>query len=258
MLIQNAIETLNRLKLYGMAAAVTEQMTQSAASSLAFEERLGLLVDREVLHRDNRRLTRLLQLALLKHRNACVEDIDYSARRGLNRSQLASLAACEWIRHAQNLLIHGATGAGKTWLACAFAQQACRQGLSALYLRAPRLFDELSVAHADGSFRKRLAAIAKVNILVIDDFAIAPIGARERSDLLELLDDRVGVRSTLVTSQLPIENWHDYIGDPTLADAILDRLIHSAHKIHIAGRDSMRKNTATTSDKTASTKNKVD
>ena len=258
MLIQNTLDTLNHLKLYGMAAAVTEQMTQSAACSLAFEERLGLLVDREVLHRDNRRLTRLLQLALLKHRNACVEDIDYSARRGLNRSQLASLAACEWIRHAQNLLIHGATGAGKTWLACAFAQQACRQGLSALYLRAPRLFDELSVAHADGSFRKRLAAIAKVNILVIDDFAIAPIGARERSDLLELLDDRVGVRSTLVTSQLPIENWHDYIGDPTLADAILDRLVHSAHKIHITGLNSMRKNTVATSDKTASTKKKVD
>ena len=258
MLIQTTLDTLNRLKFYGMAAALTEQLTQSAASRLAFEERLGLLVDREVLHRDNRRLTRLLQLAQLKHRNACVEDIDYRARRGLDRSQLASLATCDWIRHAQNLLIHGATGAGKTWLACALAQQACRQGLSALYLRAPRLFDELSVCHADGSFRNRLAAIAKVSLLVIDDFAIAPMGARERSDLLELLDDRVGVRATLLTSQLPIENWHDYIGDPTLADAILDRLVHSAHKIHLAGRDSMRKNTSGGGDKPTSTSKKID
>ena len=185
-----------------------------------------------------------LQLAQLKHRNACVEDIDYRARRGLDRSQLASLASCDWIREAQNLLIHGATGAGKTWLACALAQQACRQGLSALYLRAPRLFDELSVGHADGSFRKRLAAIAKVNVLVIDDFAIAPMGARERADLLEVLDDRVGTRATLMTSQLHLDQWHDYLGDPTLADAILDRLMHSAHKIHLEGRESMRKNAA--------------
>lgn len=246
MLTQTTLDSLNRLKLYGMAAALSEQLTQSAALSLAFEERLGLLVDREVLHRDNRRLARLLQLAQLKHRNACVEDIDYRARRGLDRSQLASLASCDWIREAQNLLIHGATGAGKTWLACALAQQqqACRQGLSALYLRAPRLFDELSVGHADGSFRKRLAAIAKVNVLVIDDFAIAPMGARERADLLEVLDDRVGTRATLITSQLHLDQWHDYIGDPTLADAILDRLMHSAHKIHLEGRESMRKNAA--------------
>lgn len=243
MLVQTTLDTLNQLKLYGMATALSEQLTQSAALSLAFEERLGLIVDREVLHRDNRRLTRLLQLAQLKHRSACIEDIDYRARRGLDRSQLASLASCEWIRHAQNLLIHGATGAGKTWLACALAQQACRQGLSALYLRAPRLFDELSVGHADGSFRKRLAAIAKVNVLLIDDFAIAPMGARECADLLEVLDDRVGTRSTLITSQLHLDQWHDYIGDPTLADAILDRLMHSAHKIHLKG-ESMRQRAA--------------
>lgn len=258
MLIQTIIDTLNRLKLYGIAAALAEQLTQSAATTLAFEERLGLLVEREVLYRDNRRLTRLLQLAQLKQRNACVEDIDYRARRGLDRNQVTSLASCEWIRHAQNLLLQGATGAGKTWLACAFAQQACRQGLSALYLRAPRLFDELSVCHADGSFRKRLAAIAKVNLLVIDDFAIAPIGPRERSDLLEILDDRVGVRATLITSQLPIEQWHDYIGDPTMADAILDRLVHSAHKIRLAGNESMRKNSARRSDKASSPTKEID
>lgn len=254
MLVQSILDTLNRLKLYGMAAALSEQLTQSAASGLAFEDRLGLLVDRESVHRDNRRLTRLLQLAQLKQRDACLEDVDYRARRGLDRAQLASLASCAWIRHAQNLLIHGATGVGKTWLACALAKQACRQGLYALYLRAPRLFDELSVCHADGSFRKRLAAIAKADLVVIDDFAIAPIAARERTDLLELLDDRVGIRSTLITSQLPIEHWHDYIGDPTLADAILDRLLHSAHKIHLNG-ESMRKRSA---EKTASNPKKVD
>jgi DNA replication protein DnaC len=225
-----------------MATALCEQMSQTSAQSLPFEDRLGLLVEREITYRENRRLTRLLQLAQLKER-AALEDLDFRARRGLDRAQLASLSSCEWIRQHQNLLIHGATGCGKTFLGCALAHQACRQGLSALYLRAPRLFDELSLCHADGSFRKRMAAIAKVDILVIDDFAIAPIGARERTDLLELLDDRVGTRSTLLTSQLPIEHWHEYIGDPTLADAILDRLVHSAHKIHLEG-ESMRKRAA--------------
>src|SRR4051794_4712838 len=243
MLIQPTLDTLNQLKLYGMAAALSEQLTQSAALSLPFEDRLGLLVEREASYRENRRLTRLLQLAQLKER-AALEELDFRARRGLDRSQLASLASCDWIRNAHNLLIHGATGCGKTFLACALAHQACRQGLSALYLRAPRLFDELSLCHADGSFRKRLAAIAKVHVLFIDDFAISPIGPRERNDLLELLDDRVGGRSTLVTSQLPPDHWHEYIGDPTLADAILDRLLHNAHKIHLDGKESMRKQAA--------------
>lgn len=255
MLIQPTLDSLNRLKLHGMAAALSEQLTQSATTSLAFEDRLALLVEREVVYRDNRRLARLLQLAQFKQR-ACVEDVDYRARRGLDRNQLASLVSCDWIRNAQNLLIQGATGCGKTFLACALGQQACRQGLSALYLRAPRLFDELSVCHADGSFRKRLAAIAKVDLVLIDDFAIAPMGARERTDLLELLDDRVGTRSTLITSQLPVEHWHDYLGDPTLADAILDRLVHSAHKIHLEG-DSMRKRTAS-ADKAPAGKKKID
>ena len=233
-----------------MATALCEQMTQTSAQSLPFEDRLGLLVEREITYRENRRLTRLLQLAQLKER-AAFEDLDFRARRGLDRVQLTSLSSCDWIRRHQNLLIHGATGCGKTFLGCALAHQACRQGLSALYLRAPRLFDELSLCHADGSFRKRLAAIAKVDLVVIDDFAIAPIGPRERTDLLELLDDRVGTRSTLFTSQLPIEHWHEYIGDPTLADAILDRLLHSAHKIHLEG-ESMRKRAANNKSGTAS------
>jgi DNA replication protein DnaC len=183
-------------------------------------------------------------LAQPKEREAVVEDLDYRSRQGLERSQLASLASCEWIRANQNLLIHGATGSGKTYLACALAHQACRNGLSALYVRAPRLFDELNLCHADGSFRHRLAAIAKTSLLVIDDFAISPIGPRERNDLLELLDDRVGARATLLTSQLPVDQWHEYIGDPTLADAILDRLLHCSHQIHLQVKDSMRKRKA--------------
>jgi DNA replication protein DnaC len=250
MLTQPLLDTLNRLKLLGMSLALTEQLGQPAAQELSFEERLTLLLEREALHRENRRLSRLLQLAQLKER-AVVEDIDYRSRRGLDRSQLASLAGCEWIRAGQGLLIHGATGCGKTYLACALAHQACRQGLSALYMRAPRLFEELGLCHADGSFRKRLAAIAKVQLLVIDDFAIAPIGPRERSDLLELLDDRAGVRATIVTSQLPIEHWHEYIGDPTLADAILDRLVHRSHRIHLQGKESMRGRTGKTANGSA-------
>jgi len=244
MLIQPTLDTLNRLKLHGMALALSEQMTHNAAQGLAFEERLALLLDREALHRENRRMTRLLQLAQLKYRDAVIEDLDYRSRSGLDRSQLTSLASCDWIRANQSVLIQGATGCGKTYLACALAHQACRQGLSALYVRAPRLFEEFNLCHADGSFRKRLAAIAKINVVVIDDFAIAPIGARERNDLLELLDDRVGTRSCIVTSQLPVSDWHDYIGDPTLADAILDRLVHRSHRIHLEAKESMRKREA--------------
>src|SRR5688572_20012722 len=195
MLIQPTLDTLNRLKLHGVAIALSEQMTNGAAQQLAFEERIALLLEREVLYRENRRLGRLLKQAQLKERGAVVENIDFRNRAGLDRAQLASLASCDWIRLNQNLLIHGATGAGKTYLACALAHQACRAGLSAWYVRAPRLFEELSLCHADGSFRKRLAALAKINLMVIDDFAISPIGPRERNDLLELLDDRVGTRA---------------------------------------------------------------
>jgi DNA replication protein DnaC len=240
MLIQPTLDKLNDLKLNGMAAALSEQMTHGAAQGLAFEERLALLLEREVLYRENRRMTRLLQLAQFKER-AVLEYLDYRTRTGLDRSQLSSLASCDWIRANQNILIQGATGCGKTFLACALAHQACRNGFSALYVRAPRLFEELNLCHADGSFRKRLAAIAKISVLIIDDFAIAPIGPRERNDLLELIDDRVGTRSCIVTSQLPIEHWHDYIGDPTLADAILDRLVHRSHRIHLEAKESVRK-----------------
>jgi DNA replication protein DnaC len=218
-------------------------MTHGAAQGLAFEERLALLLDRESLYRENRRMTRLEQLAQFKQR-AALEDLNYRDRTGLDRSQIAALAACDWVRANQNVLIHGATGSGKSFLACALGHQACRNGLSVLYVRAPRLFEELTLCHADGSFRKRLAAIAKISVLIIDDFAIAPIGPRERNDLLELIDDRVGSRSCIVTSQLPIEDWHDYIGDPTLADAILDRILHRSHRIHLEAKESIRKTEA--------------
>jgi DNA replication protein DnaC len=243
MLIQPTLDKLNALKLNGMAIALSDQMTHGAAQGLAFEERLALLLDRESLYRENRRMTRLEQLAQFKQR-AALEELNYRDRTGLDRSQIAALAACDWIRANQNVLIHGATGSGKSFLACALGHQACRNGLSVLYVRAPRLFEELTLCHADGSFRKRLAAIAKINVLIIDDFAIAPIGPRERNDLLELIDDRVGTRSCIVTSQLPIEDWHDYIGDPTLADAILDRILHRSHRIHLEAKESIRKTAA--------------
>jgi DNA replication protein DnaC len=240
MLAQPTLDALNRLKLHGMAKALTEQWETRVAEGLSFEDRLTLLLEREELTRDDRRMTRLLQLANLKHRHAVMEDLDYRSRSGLDRSQLASLASCDWVRSNQSVLIQGATGSGKTYLACALGQQACRQGLSVLYVRAPRLFEEFALCHADGSFRKRLAAIAKINVLIIDDFAIAPIGPRERNDLLELIDDRVGSRASILTSQLPVAEWHDYIGDPTLADAILDRLVHQSHRIHLEAKDSLR------------------
>jgi DNA replication protein DnaC len=193
-----------------------------------------------VTYRENRRMDRLWKACQAKHRAAALENIDYRARTGLDRAQLASFASCDWIRHAQNILIDGATGSGKTYLACALAQQGCRVGLSAWYVRAPRLFEELSLCHADGTFRKRLAAIARMQVLVIDDFAISPLGARERNDLLELLDDRVGSRSTVICSQLAPKDWHEYLNDPTVADAIMDRLIHHSHKIHLGAKESMR------------------
>jgi len=236
MLNEHTINQLRSLRLDGMLRAIEDQASSAAATALGFEERLTLLVQREVAWRDDRRVARLLKAARLKVSTACVEDINWRASRALDKSLVTALAGGDWLRHGQSLLITGATGCGKTWLACALAHQAARAGFSVLYTRAARLFDELQVAHGDGSFARRLAQLAKLDLLVIDDFAISPIGAAERNDLLEVLDDRVGTRSTLITSQLPVRAWHTYLDDPTLADAILDRVVHSSHKIELKGK----------------------
>jgi DNA replication protein DnaC len=232
---EHTLTQLRSLRLDGMVRAIEEQATSTAASALGFDERLSLLVQREVAWRDERRLARLLKAAKLKVSSACIEDINWRSSRALDQSLVATLAGGDWIRNAQNLLVTGATGCGKTWLACALAHQAARSGFSVLYVRAGRLFDELHVAHGDGSFARRLVQLAKLDLLVIDDFAISPMGAPERNDLLEVLDDRVGTRSTLITSQLPVKAWHTYLDDPTLADAILDRVVHSGHRIDLKG-----------------------
>jgi DNA replication protein DnaC len=240
MLAEHTLEQLRTLRLDGMLRAIEEQSTSTAAAELSFEDRLTLLVQREIAWRDNRRVARLLKAAKLKVSAACVEDIDWRTSRGLDRALVTALAGGDWIRHGRNLLITGATGCGKTWLACALAHQAVRSGFSALYVRAARLFEEMKVAHGDGSFTRRLAQLAKLDVLVIDDFALSPIGAAERNDLLELLDDRVGTRSTIITSQVPVRAWHTYLNDPTLADAILDRVVHSSHKMEPKVGKSMR------------------
>ena len=240
MLTQNTLDTLRQLKLTGMCDALEQQRAQPDTHDLAFEERLALLIDREVLHRENRRLDRLLKAARLRV-PACVEDIDYRHPRGLERSRMADLASCDWIRQSLNLCITGPTGCGKTWLACALGNQACRQGYSTLYLRTPRLLEQLRIAHGDGSFGRTLQQLAKVDVLVLDDWALAPLEEGARHDLLEVIDDRAGSRSTILTSQLPIEHWHGWINDPTLADAILDRLVHNAYRLTMKGESLRRK-----------------
>jgi DNA replication protein DnaC len=240
MLTQQTITRLHALKLDGMARAFEEQIGQPAAHGLAFEERFGLLVDRESAWRDTRRLERLLKQAHLKYPSACMEDIDARATRGLDARLLASLSNCDWIRGGQSVIATGATGLGKTWIACALGNQAARQGFSVLYTRFARLLEELRIAHGDGSFPRRLAQLAKSDVLILDDWALAPIGQAERTDLLELLDDRSTGKSTIITSQLPVDRWHDYFNDPTLADAILYRVIQQSHRIALKG-ESLRK-----------------
>jgi DNA replication protein DnaC len=240
MLTQQTVSQLKALKLDGMARAFEEQLVVTASSSLSFEERFGIVVDRELAWRDTRRLERLLKAAKLKNPQACVEDIEFRQSRGIDQRMIATLAGCDWVRHAQNLILTGPTGAGKTWIACAFGQQACRQGFSVFYVRVGRLFEELKIAHGDGSFTRRLAQLAKVDVLLLDDWGLQDLDQGARNDLLEVLDDRVGTRSTVITSQLPLEHWHAWLQDPTLADAILDRLVHQAHKLPLKG-ESMRK-----------------
>ncbi len=235
MLNEPTLEKLRAMRLEGMAASWLEQQKDTAATKLAFDERFGMLVDAEWLHRENKRLGRALKEAKLKLSQACVEDIDYPPRRELDKAVVRQLSSCRWVHEHQAVLITGPTGTGKTYVACALAQQACRKGFRAVYRRASRLFDELRIAHADGSYVRVLTRLARVDVLIIDDFAIAPVSDQERRHLLELLEDRYGTRSTIVTSQLAPNDWHDYLADPTLADAICDRIVHHAHRLVLKG-----------------------
>jgi DNA replication protein DnaC len=222
-----------------MADGLEQQLSQPETHGLSFEERFGLLVDREVTARDNRRLGRYLRKAKFRD-SASIEDIDYRQHRGLQKSQIASLASCDWIRKSQNICITGPTGTGKTYLACALGNQACRQGLTSRYLRLPRFLETLRDTHRDGSFIRIMNQLAKIDLIILDDWGLQKPAVQERNDLLELLEDRYGKRATLVTSQIPVKGWYDYLGDATMADAILDRLVHNAHKLQLSG-DSMRK-----------------
>jgi DNA replication protein DnaC len=238
MLTQQTVEKL-REGLDGMAEGLAEQSAQPGLRDLDFEERLGMLVDREENYRRNRRLKRLLRAARLRL-SACLEDIDYRTPRGLDRSLLRHLATGDWLARGQNVLVTGPTGAGKTFIACVLGNAACRQGYSALYVRVPRVLGDLALAKGDGSYPRRMNQLARAQLLILDDWGLAPITSAEGRDLLEVIEDRSQRFSTVVASQAPLEHWHSVVPDPSLADAILDRLVHHAHKIEMKG-ESMRK-----------------
>jgi len=240
MLTHPTLEKLQGLRLTGMLKALEEQQQMTDIHSIGFDERLALLIDREVTERENRRLSTRLKKAKLRH-SCCFEDIDLKTSRGLDKSLMLTLAACSWIARSLNVLICGPTGVGKSYIACALGHKACLEGYSTLYLRLPRLFEELRLAKADGRYGQLMLTYAKTDLLILDDWGLTPMTDPQRRDLLELLEDRYGRKSTIVTSQLPVPSWHEAIGDPTLADAILDRLVHNAYKIELKG-DSMRKN----------------
>jgi DNA replication protein DnaC len=240
MLIHPTLDNLRSLKLFGMLKALEEQLNMNNVTDFSFEDRLGLLVESEILVRGNKKLQSRLKMAKLRL-SACVEDLDLKPGRGLDKTAIMSLSTCDWLRLHRNILITGPTGCGKTFVSCAVAQKACREGYTVVYERASKLFHDLALAKADGRYFKILATIAKKDLLVIDDFALAPLTDEQRRDLLEILEDRYNRRSTVVVSQVPSEHWHEIIGDPTIADAILDRLVHNAHKLHLKTKISKRK-----------------
>jgi len=250
MLTHPTLDKLQTLRLTGMVKALREQMQMPDIADLSFEERLGLLVDREMTERHDRRLKTRLRQAKLRL-SAALEDIDYRHPRGLDKSLMIALASCQWVRDRRNILITGPTGIGKTWISCALGQAACRQGYTTLYLRLPRLLQELPIAKGDGRYPKLMASLARTDVLILDDWALAKLNDDHRRDLLEVLEDRHDRKSTLVSSQFPLEHWHEAIGNPTLADAILDRLVHNAYKIILKG-ESMRKQRAALTAETAS------
>ncbi len=239
MLTHPTLDKIERLHLAGMAKALSEQMQNDEIGSLTFEERLGLLIDRELTERENRRLTTRLRIARLRHQ-ASIEDLDFRGTRGMDKSLVMSLSKNQWISDHQNLLITGPTGVGKSYLACALGHKACRDGHMVLYQRLPRILHDLAIARHDGRYKKLMAALLRTDLLVLDDFGIVPVTQEGLRDMLEILEDRYDRRSTLVTSQVPVKRWHEALADPTMADAILDRLVHNAHKIELKG-ESMRK-----------------
>lgn len=239
MMMHTTLAQLRSLKLDGLAAALEEQLAQPGMGALSFEERVALLVERELHCRNDRKLMRLLKNARLKYGQAAIEDIDSRAGRGIDRREVMSLVLGDWVSAGHSVLVTGPTGAGKSWLACALAQYACRRGYSAVYQRVPRLQEELRIRHGSGAFGKWLLQLAKTDVLVLDDWGMGAIDSMTRSDLLEIIDDRAGNKATIITSQLPVEHWHAWIGDATIADAILDRVMQRNHRFTLTG-DSLR------------------
>ena len=239
MLNQPTIEKLQTMKLYGMADAFRAQLETTESHQLGFEERFALLVDQQWLWKQNRAFQRPLQVAKLKQ-HAAIEDINYQHPRGLDRKLLRTLASSEWVRQKLNIVFTGPTGIGKSWIGCALAQKACRDGFSILHKKTSELFRELAIAQVDGSLGRMLVRLAQIDVLLLDDFAMAPLKDSERRDFLEVCDDRYQRRSLILTSQMPISHWHEQIGDPTIADSILDRILHNAYRIELKG-ESLRK-----------------
>lgn len=239
MLTHPTTERLRELGLAGMARALEEQRRHPETTDLSFEDRMAMLVEREALERDGKRLAARLRFACLRQQ-ATPEDVDYRAARGLDRALFQKLTSGEWIERHQNLLVTGKTGTGKTWLSCALGHRACRDNRSVLYQRVPRLLEGLGIARGDGRYARMLKNLARVQLLILDDWAITPLTAEQRRDLMEIVDDRHDRASTIVTSQVPVDHWHEHIDNPTIADAVLDRLVHGAHRLNLQG-ESIRK-----------------
>ncbi len=240
MLNEPTMDKLRELRLGVMADTWLEQNKSPKSASLDFDERFGMIVDAEHLARDNRRLTRLLKGAQLRISGACIEDVDAASGRGIDKAMIRQLTSCRWIDEHLNVLLCGPTGVGKSYVACALGQLACRRAHRVLYRRVPRLLDELALARAEGTHARLLARLAKLEVLVLDDWGLGTLKEAQRHDLLEVVEDRYGSSSTVVTSQLPVQKWHDWIGDPTLADAILDRLVNNAYKLDLKGHSRRR------------------
>lgn len=240
MLVNQLHERLQSLRLQGMSSALEIQQSNAELQAMDFIERLGLLIDAEIQQREQRKYERLFKQAKLKHGSACPEDIDYRKKRELEKSVVANLLNGDWVDRFQNLIITGPTGGGKTWLACAIAQQMIRKCYVVKYFRLVRLLEDFEVARGDGSLPKLRNQLAKAQLIILDDWGVAALKVKQRHDLFELIEDCNGSCSIIITAQLPIEKWHDYIGEPTIADAILDRIVHNAHRIKLKG-DSMRK-----------------